>query len=58
VNATTRIKRPTYATPNKLPTRMVHQSTNYAWVPIDPNSPAGAARFVKVGRGITYRRPK
>ena len=58
MNAVTRIKRPTYATPRRdtRPPRYLHISTNYAWVAVDPAVPHGSARFVKVGRGTTFRK--
>lgn len=49
----TRINRPSYATPRKSPAgRLIHTSTAYAWIkfPGEMNP-----RFVKVGRGTTYR---
>lgn len=36
--------------------RMVHVSTSYAWMPVYPRHPQGPANFIKVGRGVTYRR--
>lgn len=57
MSAKTRIKRPTTATPAKLPTRMVHQSTHYGWV--DANSernPSVRPQFVKLAKGTTYRK--
>jgi len=55
MSSTTRIKRPTTSTPRKLPAgRMLHVSTNYGWLQLDPGVPA---QFVKFGKGTTYRRP-
>ena len=50
----------TTATPSRTPFgsglpgsgRMVHVSTDYRWVQLTPNSPA---KFVKAGKGRTYR---
>jgi hypothetical protein len=33
--------------------RMFHISTNYRWMELAPNTPA---KFVKVGKGMTYRK--
>ena len=57
MSAKTRINRPTTATPRNVGTRRyLHVSTDYRWLPVDPNFPAGRARFVKVGRGSTFRK--
>jgi hypothetical protein len=57
MSRTTRIKRKTYATPrHNPPGRMVHQSTNYAWLPMNFLTPNGPQHFVKVGPGVTFRR--
>lgn len=54
----TRINRPTSATPRKAPMgRMIHVATNYAWVGGLATDAPGPARFVKLARGTTYRRP-
>lgn len=56
MSAKTRIRRPTYATPRNLKRgTMIHVSTDYAWVPVDPLRPLGPTRFVKVGPGTTRR---
>ena len=57
MSALTRIRRRTYATPRKAPAgRMTHQSTHYAWMPINPLIPMAGTRFVRVAKGNTYRR--
>ena len=49
-----RIRRPTTATPRTLRLeRFVHVSTDYQWLTFHPGMPA---KFVKVGKGTTYRR--
>lgn len=54
----TRIKRPTYSTPRKPPAgRMVHVSTYFDWIPVDPTQPLGPTKFVRIASGNTYRRP-
>jgi hypothetical protein len=35
---------------------MVHISTNYTWMAVNPFTPLGPAEFRKVGKGSTYRR--
>ena len=57
----TRIKRPTYSTPSRdSHGRMVHVSTRYRHMPINPLNPLGPTSFRKVqkGDGITYRSAK
>jgi hypothetical protein len=33
-----------------------HIATDYRWLPVDPTQPAGAANFVRVATGKSYRR--
>lgn len=53
MSAKTRIKRPTTATPSKLPAgRMVHQSTAFAVVGKDVTGKP----IIREGKGSTYRK--
>jgi hypothetical protein len=55
MSKTTRINRPTTATPRNVGTRRyMHVSTDYRWLPVDSKNPLGQTRFVKVGKGSTY----
>jgi hypothetical protein len=57
MNAKTRTKRPTTASPRNVGTRRyLHVSTDYGYVPVNPLNPLGKARFSKVGPGTTYKR--
>jgi hypothetical protein len=35
---------------------MIHESTRYAWMPVNPFIPRGPSEFRKVARGSTFRR--
>ena len=53
MSAKTRINRPTTATPRNVGTRRyLHVSTDYRWI----GNGKEPARFVKVGRGSTFRK--
>ena len=64
MSATTRTRRPTYATPSRTPYgsrlpgsgHMIHVSTHYAWLPSNPFDLRGPREFRKAGAGYTYRR--
>jgi hypothetical protein len=56
MSAVTRIKRPTYSTPRGHAGRVVHVSTRYGWIPVNPFDPTGPTRFAKFAPGVTYRR--
>ena len=57
MSQTTRINRPTYATPRKNPPgRFIHVSTRYGWAELPRTGVPG--RFIKMLNGVTYRRKR